>query len=132
MSTLKTREDFIFGELSELPLEPKSENEPRSLFKDFDPDKMIDAYEHQLGIKRNAPALPKVRYKHIMLSPGTSDEDGAILSQLMNDPELYQVINRTQYWTPRGELKLFIEYSENLDLKTERELKKEKEKATNE
>ena len=127
-TTLKDREDFIFkGSLSELPLDPKTEEQiETSLFKNFKPKEMIDAYERQLGITVSEPSMPKLRYKHIMLSPGVDEEEGALLDKLMNDPELYQIVNRDKYWTPRGELKIWIEYTENLDVKKEREAKKEK------
>ena len=125
---LKEREDFIFSEtLSELPLNPRTEEQVRKdLFKEFDPEKMVDSFENQLGIKVKTPELPKLRYKNIMLSPGTDEDDSALLNELMNDHELYQIVNRSHYWTPRGEFKLFIEYTENLDIKKEREKQKEK------
>ena len=128
MSNLKERDDFIFNEvLSELPLELKGEDQIESaLFKEFKPKEMIDAYERQLGISQPDAPATKLRYKHIMLSPGVDELDAELLDKLMNDSELYQIVNRTQYWTPRGELKIFIEYTENLDLKKAREGKKEK------
>ncbi|CAK0773804.1 hypothetical protein CCP3SC5AM1_880014 [Gammaproteobacteria bacterium] len=125
---LKDRKDFIFSEtLSELPLVPKTEEQSRKdLFKGFDPEKIMDAYEEQLGIKVKAPDMPRLRYRHIMLSPGVEEDDSQLFDQLMNDNELYQIINRTSYWTPRGEFKLFLEYTENLDVKKDREKQKEK------
>ena len=131
---LEEREGFIFREtLSELPLEPKDEAQiQKSLFKDFDAEKMMNAYESQLGIKPKEEAAPKIRYCSIQLSPGVDDEDQKLLSDLMNDPELYQIVNRSSYWTPRGEYKLFMEYTENLDIKASRERVQEpvKEEAT--
>ena len=82
---------------------------------------MLDAFEKAQGLEKSAPEQPKLRYKHIMLSPGVDDEDSKLLDDLMNDPELYQIVNRTQTWTVRGEFKIFIEYTENLDVKKKRE-----------
>ncbi len=124
------RTDFVFSDISDLPLDPRSEEQvSKDLFKGFDPEKVVDAYEQQLGIKTIDMPIPNLRYKHIMLSPGTNDDDDELLDQLMNDAELYHITNRLNNWTPRGELKVFIEYTENLDVKKKRQ---EKEKQTNE
>ena len=134
MPNLKDRDDFIFKEtLSELPLEPKTEEDiKKQLFKGFDPDKVIDEYEAQLGVKAAPIPTPNIKYKHIMLSPAIDDNDSECLTKLMNDPELYQIINRDRYWTPRGELKIWIEYTENLDVKKQRESAKTEKENVNE
>lgn len=125
--TLKDRESFVFSDsLSELPFEPRSEEEVRKqLFHGQDPEKMVDAYEEQLGIRAPEAPMPKMKVSNIMLSPGTDEDDAALLNQLYNDVELYQILEKSPYWTPRGEYKIFVIYSENLDVK---ELRAKKEK----
>ena len=124
----QVREDFIFKQaLSDIPLEPKEEEDPsEQLFKNFSPKTIIDSFEKQLGFKQKETPAPKVKYKHVMLSPGVNDDDSELLDQLMNDPELYTIASKSQHWTVRGEYKLFIEYMVNLDVKKAREEKKEK------
>jgi hypothetical protein len=134
----KEREDFMFAEtLSELPLVPRTtEQITHELFKGSDPEKVIDAYEQQMGIKSNGPVRLNTRYRNIMLSPGVDEDEAKLLNDLYNDTELYQIVNRTAYWTPRGEIKLFMEYMENMDVKAEREKSKKieeiKKETTNE
>lgn len=126
-ATLKDRESFVFNDsLSELPFEPRSEEEIRkSLFNGSDPEKLVDAYEEQLGIKVPSTPTPKIKVNNVMLSPGVDDDDSVLLNQLYNDPELYQILEKSNYWTPRGEYKIFVIYTENLDVKEAR-AKKEK------
>ena len=127
-ATLKDRESFVFSDsLSELPFEPRSEEQIRKqLFHGSDPEKLVDAYEEQLGIRAPETPMPKMKVSNIMLSPGTDDDDSTLLNQLYNDTELYQVIEKSAYWTPRGEYKIFVIYSENLDVKEARLKKQEK------
>ena len=117
------RTQYVFQqELSEIDFVPRTEEEiEKSLFKTFNPEQLVDAYEKSMGLEKPSAEQPKLRYKHIMLSPGVDDEDSQLLDTLMNDPELYQIVNRTQTWTVRGEFKIFIEYTENLDVKKKRE-----------
>ena len=128
MSTpnLKEREDFIFNPtLSDIALDPKSDDDlSKEIFKTFKQEDIIDAYEKSMGIKQRTYDIPKTRYKHIMLSPGTSEDDSELLDQLKNDPELFQIIGEKSTWTVRGEYKIFIEYLENLDVKKAREAAK--------
>jgi hypothetical protein len=132
MPDLKNREQFSFKEsLSEMALEPKTEAElHKAIFGVEDAEKyaerMVDSYEEQLGIKVKETPLPKLKVRHIMLSPGTDDDDSALLDGLYNDPELYQVLEKTAYWTQRGEYKLFIQYTENMDVRKSRERDKAK------
>ena len=117
------REDFMLkGNLSELDWKPRSDEEiSAELFKGQDPEKMIDAYEEQLGIKaKEAPKL-NLRYKNVYLSPCTNDEDAQLLVDFYNNPEQYHLLNRGEYWTPRGELKIFLEYQEDMDVRRKNE-----------
>lgn len=112
--------------LSDLPFEPRTEEEIRSqLFHGSDPEKLVDAYEEQLGIKTASAPTPRFKMNNVMLSPGADDDDSVLLNQLYNDQELYQIVEKSNYWTPRGEYKIFVIYSENLDVKEAR-AKKEK------
>jgi len=119
----KDREDFMLkGTLSELDWEPKTEEQIRvELFKGTDPDKMMDAYEEQMGIKPKTVAKQNLVYKFVYLSPCSNDEDGALLQKFYNNPDQYIVLNRADYWTPKGEIKIFIEYHEDLDVRKKKE-----------
>jgi hypothetical protein len=122
-SDIKRREDFMLsGELSELDWVPKTEEQiSKDLFKFSDPDKMIDAFEKQLGIKVANTEIKNQIYKCVALSPSTEDEDRLLLQKFYNSPEQYQVINRSDNWTNRGELKIFLEYFENLDVRNDKD-----------
>ena len=123
MSKAKAAEDFVLkGTISELDWKERDEEQiTKELFKGSDPDKMIDAYEEQLGIKTHEPTKKNTRYKHVMLSPSTNEDDDVLLDKFFNSPDQYQVLNRADYWTNRGELKIFIEYLEDMDVRREKE-----------
>ena len=123
MSKAKAAEDFVLkGTISELDWKERDEEQiTKELFQGSDPDKMIDAYEEQLGIKTHEPAKKNTRYKHVMLSPSTNEDDDVLLDKFFNSPDQYQVLNRADYWTNRGELKIFIEYLEDMDVRREKE-----------
>jgi hypothetical protein len=125
MNTKKANanESFMLkGNLSDIAWAPRSEEEVRKdLFKGTDPEKIIDAYEEQLGLKIKEEPKANTLYKSVFLSPCTIDQDQELLSKFYNNPDQYQVLNRSDYWTPRGELKIFLEYMENLDVKKEKE-----------
>ena len=118
-----TAEHFAFGGvITDLELRPSLTDETAirdELFGDkFDPEKMIDAYEQQHGIKPIAEQKPnQILYKSIMLSPGSDDDDGKLLFQLMNDKQLYPMLKEDHYWTPRGEYKMFVIYGEDQKVK---------------
>jgi hypothetical protein len=119
---LKKRENFMLsGKLSELDWVPKSEEEIRKdLFKGSDPEKMMDAFERQMGISvKNTEPTNQV-YKCVDLRP-FDDGDRELLQKFYNTPEQYQVIRRSDNWTPKGELIIFLEYFENLDVKLDKE-----------
>ena len=122
-SEIKKREEFMLGgTLSELEWEPRSEEQiSRDLFKGLDPDKMIDAFEKQKGITIKDVTPRKEIYKCVFLSPCTDDDDQLLLQKFYNNPEQYRVINRSDNWTARGELKIFLEYFENLEARENRE-----------
>ena len=114
----RDNEDFMLGgNLSEIPWKARTEKQiTRDLFKNVNPDDLIDAYEKQLGISTKDKTPTKTQlYKCVFLSPCTSDEDRVLLQKFYNSPEKYQVLNRNDNWTPRGELNIFLEYLEYLD-----------------
>lgn len=111
---------MLAGTLSEISWEPKSEEQiSKELFKYSDPEKMMDAFEKQLGIDVKETTPRKQAYKCVFLSPCSDDDDRLLLQKFYNTPEQYQVINRSDNWTPKGELKIFLEYFENLDARKE-------------
>ena len=120
---IKKREDFMLGgRLSELEWEPKTEEQiSRDLFKGEDPNKIVDAFEKQMGISVKEQKPVSQVYKNVFLSPGTDESDAALLCDFYNNPEQYHVINRSDNWTNRGELKIFLEYFENLDARKDKE-----------
>lgn len=117
---IKKREDFMLGgRLSEIAWEPKTEEQiSRDLFKGIDPNKVVDAFESQMGITVKSPKPTKQVYKNVFLNP-TDETDAELLCKFYNNPEQYQVINRSDNWTARGDLKIFLEYFENLDVRPE-------------
>jgi hypothetical protein len=119
---IKQRENFMLtGSLSELEWKPRTEAEVvRDLFKGTDPEKMIDAYETQLGIRQHQVAEEKTQvYKCVFLKPCADDEDRTLLQEFYNNTKRYQVINRNDNWTQRGDLVIFLEYFENMDEREE-------------
>lgn len=122
-----TAEQFAFADtIKDLDLKPSSSDEDqvrKELFGEhFDPEKMIDQYEQQLGIKKPSDSkIGKVLFKSIMLTPGDDDDDNKLLFQLMNDKELYPHLKEDHYWTPRGEYKMFVIYGEDQDVKQRRD-----------
>jgi len=123
---IKDRENFMLGgKLSELDWEPKTEEQvSQELFKGLDPDKIVDAFEEQTGLKTKTVEIPNQIYKFVYLSPCTDEDDGELLKKLYNNPKQYQICQRQDNWTPRGELKIFIEYLENIDVRLEKEAEK--------
>lgn len=117
------REDFMLkGNLSELEWTPRTEDQiSQDLFKGTNPDKLIDAYEEQLGLKNKPQEKANTAYKCVFLSPCSEPADADLLQKFYNCPDQYQVMNRSDYWTPRGELKIFLEYQENLDVKKKKD-----------
>jgi hypothetical protein len=120
---IKKREDFMLsGSLSEMAWEPRTEAQiSRDLFKGTDPEKIVDAFESQTGLLVKNIIPTNQVYKNVFLSPCTDEEDAQLLCKFYNNPEQYQVINRSDNWTPRGELKIFLEYFENLDVRINKE-----------
>ena len=119
---LKKREDFMLGgKLSELDWVPKSEEQvSKDLFKGGDPEKMIDAFEKQMGISVKETTPKNQVYKCMDIRP-FDEEDRLVLQKFYNNPEQYQIIRRSENWTPRGDLIIFLEYYEDLDVKLDKE-----------
>ena len=125
-----TAEQFAFADtIKDLELKPSLTDESevrKELFGEhFDPEKMIDQFEQQLGIKRPSDSkIGKVLFKSIMLTPGEDNDDNKLLFSLMNDKELYPHLKEDHYWTPRGEYKMFVIYGEDQDVKERRAMEK--------
>ena len=122
----KNREDFMLkGKLSELDWVPKSEEQfSRDLFSGTDPEKIMDSFEEQMGITVKETAPNNQVYKCMDLRP-FDDEDRALLQKFYNTPDQYQIIRRSDNWTQKGDLVIFLEYFENLDVKLEKEQEKQ-------
>jgi len=119
---IKKREDFMLGgKLSELEWAPKTEAQvSKDLFKGTDPDALIDAFEKQMGLEvKNTDPKNQV-YKCMDLRP-FNDEDRILLQKFYNTPDQYQIIRRAENWTPKGDLIIFLEYYEDMDVKLEKE-----------
>ena len=119
---LKNRENFMLtGSLSELDWKPRTEAEVvKDLFKGSNPEQLVDAFETQLGLKKHKVEEEKTQvYKCVFLKPCADDEDRVLLQDFYNNTKRYQVINRSDNWTQRGDLVIFLEYFENLDERTE-------------
>lgn len=120
-------EQFAFADtIKDLELKPSLTDETavrKELFgENFDPEKMVDEFEQQLGIKKPQEAnIGKVLFKTIMLTPGDDDDDSKLLFQLMNDKELFPHLKEDHYWTARGEYKMFVIYGEDQDVKQRRD-----------
>ena len=123
---IKNRENLmLYGKLSELDWTPKSEEQiSKDLFKGSDPDKMIDAFEESIGITVKDHSPQNQVYKCVDLRP-FDDEDRKLLQDFYNNPEQYQVIRRSDNWTQRGDLVIFLEYFENIDVKLDKEQDKQ-------
>ena len=108
---------MLGGKLSELAWEPKTEEQiSRDLFKGTDPEKIVDAFEEQMGLKVRNIEAPKQVYKCVHLRP-FDDEDRDLLQKFYNSPERFHVVHRSDNWNMKGELTIFLEYFENMDVK---------------
>ena len=118
----KNREEFMLsGKLSELDWVPKTEEQiSKDLFQGTDPDKIIDAFEEQMGFPVKETAVKSQVYKCMDLRP-FDDEDRMLLQKFYNNPDQYQIIRRSENWTPRGDLIIFLEYFEDLEVKLAKE-----------
>lgn len=112
---------MLTGSLSEIDWKPRTEEEVvKDLFKGTDPEKIVDAFEAQLGLKKHTVPEEKTQvYKCVFLKPCADDEDRALLQDFYNNTKRYQVINRNDNWTQRGDLVIFLEYFENLEERPE-------------
>lgn len=124
-------EDFILGDsVSDIPRRLRKEKDLESdLFKNTGQgvdyiNNQLDAFEQQVGIKNKSPKSPNIQWKNILLSPGADVEDSVLLNTLLNDSELYSIRAVDKSWTAKGEIKFFVIFGENLDIKEEREKKK--------
>jgi hypothetical protein len=126
-SEAKARENFMLdGKLSELVWTPKTEVEmSKQLFHGSNPEDMMDRFEAMQGITTKKDSVSKInnRYKCVFLRPN-NDEDRALQEQFYNNPERYQVVNRSDNWTHSGDLVIFLEYFENMDVRAEQEANK--------
>ena len=119
---IKKREDFMLGgKLSELEWVPKTEAQiSKDLFKGSNPEDIMDAFEKQMGLVVKDTTPKNQVYKCMDLRP-FNDEDRLLLQKFYNTPDQYQIIRRAENWTPRGELIIFLEYYEDMDVKLDKE-----------
>jgi hypothetical protein len=78
--------------------------------KGFDPETVIDAFEHAKGIKRKTSAGDMTDYvfKNIILDP-EQQRDQDMLNELMNNKK-YLISLWKDTWTPQGSFRVFIIY----------------------
>lgn len=83
------------------------------LFQKKVPKEDIDRLEQQLGL---SPVIVKldVKYKNILLNLA-DEEDKALLNELMNEKEKYNIILWKDSWTQKGDYKLFVIYTEQAE-----------------
>lgn len=74
----------------------------------------LDNLEQELGYGKSK-AVPKFKIYNKVFS-ANDDEDRELMNDLFNDPK-FNIIRWEQTWTVHGDFKVFIIYSENLDLK---------------
>jgi hypothetical protein len=113
-------EHFDFGSSAS---DLRTSNKPRNIRsevtnKGFDPEAVIDAFEHAKGIKRKSAATDMADYvfKNIILDP-EQQRDQDMLNELMNNKK-YIISLWKDTWTTQGNFRVFIIYGS----------KKEKEK----
>lgn len=112
------KESFLFAEsVSDLKITKHTERSLRDeLFNKFDPKEVVDAYEAQLGIRKQvneSGKKQKHRVKNIILNLGT-EEDKTLMNKLFNDSK-YKVIYFRDNWTVHGDYKAFVMYTEAVD-----------------
>jgi len=85
--------------------------------KEFDPNKVIDAYEQSRGIKPR-PTVDKnnFEFKSIVLDP-EQDKDRDMLDMLLNDDK-YVISLYKDNWTHHGSYRVFIIYGKRKEKET--------------
>lgn len=74
----------------------------------------LDALESTLGYgKENT--TPKIKFHNKIFCPN-SEDDRKLLNELLNDPR-FSVVKWEDTWTAHGDYRVFIIYSENLEVK---------------
>jgi hypothetical protein len=117
-------EVFYYGDGINLQDHPTDEvSESRRLFgKDLhNDDELLDSFATQLGVKPRKAEVEDIVFKSVQLLPGENDEDRVLLYELMNDKELYPVLEVDPTWTPRGQFHMFIIYGESTKVKKKRQ-----------
>lgn len=74
----------------------------------------LDSLEQSLGYGEKEKKV-KVKVYNKIFSPDTS-EDKKLLDELLNDPR-FEILRWVDSWTAHGHYKVFIIYSENLELR---------------
>ena len=104
-------EHFDFGaSAADLSISSGRRNIRNEVNNRFDPEKVIDAFEHAKGIKRK-PALPEMleyEFKNIILDP-EQQRDQDMLNELMNNKK-YMITLWKDTWTAQGNFRVFIIY----------------------
>lgn len=113
-----TPDQFLFSNvLSDMPSNPKKaeRNLEAELFGDKQVAQMLDEYEKSIGFKEQEKPKQNVKWRNIVLCPEDAN-DRATLNDLMNDKEKYTIIKWSEAWTARSQYKVFIIFTENLDV----------------
>jgi hypothetical protein len=86
----------------------------------------IDALEESLGFGKGEKIKSRnLKFHHKLLNP-SHDEDEQLLNELLNDKYRFNIIMWKDTWTVHGEYKVFVIYSEDLDVKKEEDKNTEK------
>lgn len=76
---------------------------------------IVDTLEREMGIK--APIKKENIKKHVATLAPDDDADKELLELILNNPDRYNINYMDKTWTVRGEYRMFIVYSENLNVK---------------
>lgn len=123
-------ESFIFSEqLSEINAstipEPTRDLE-QELFGKKGIKEVIDVFEQEMGLGKPRETKQNLKYYNRIFCP-SADEDQELLNELLNDKDRYRIIMWDKTWTVHGDYRVFVVYSENLDVKKKDEPSEEEE-----
>ena len=124
-SSKVTKENFLFSEdlvdLKERGVADRVDRDiEKELFGQRKFDKVVDAFESRLGLKRRAQTQMRVETKSKVFD-FDNPEDEMLFKKLMNSKK-YNIIFTDRNWTVHGTLKMFVVYQVNLDAKEEESL----------
>lgn len=122
---LRATEHFDFGSsVSDVLNSDKKRNVRNEISNKFDPEVVIDAFEHAKGIKRKPKAAEMLDYnfKNIILDP-EQQRDQDMLNELMNNKK-YMIALWKDTWTAQGNFRVFIIYGQKKEAKENSETSK--------